>query len=89
MAIHPQAASRYREKVARIREALSAGDEAAAEAVSIVRELIGRIVVLPGAVGVHLEIVGDLAKLMQPQERPITASVVAGTRFDRDLICHC
>lgn len=85
VAIHPQAARRYRERVAHIKEALTAGDEAAAEAVRIVRDLIGRIVVLPTANGqpMHLEIVGDLAKLMQPQEQPaVTAKVVAGTGFE-------
>ena len=85
VALHPQAANRYRHKVTRIREALAAGDEAGREAINIVRELIGRIVVTPraGREPLSLEIVGDLAKLLQPREQvAVTASVVAGTGFE-------
>ena len=47
LAYHPRIAERYRQKVADIHAALSKGDEAAREAVSLVRELIERIIVTP------------------------------------------
>jgi site-specific DNA recombinase len=49
--LHPQAADRYRQKVADIHAALAKGDEAAREAVTLVRELIDHIVVHPAPRG--------------------------------------
>jgi hypothetical protein len=49
--LHPQAAERYRQKVVDIHIALAKGDAAAREAVTLVRELIDRIVVHPTAPG--------------------------------------
>lgn len=87
IALHPQAANRYREKVAAIHDALSRGDAAGVEAVALVRELVGEIRVIPAAKGepVSLEIVGDLAALMGPENtaKSVTASVVAGARNSR------
>lgn len=61
------------------------------EAVRLVRDFIGRIVVLPAAAGdpLHLEIVGDLAKLMQPHRygrRGMTRAVDPQETFGRVLL---
>ena len=63
LALHPNAAKRYRQKVENIGAALSKGDAAGQEAVRLVRELISRIVVrfAPGLELASLEIQGDLA----------------------------
>ena len=45
--LHQQAAESYRAKVASIHEALRSGDQAALEAITLVRELIDHIVVMP------------------------------------------
>lgn len=83
--LHPQAAARYRAKVADIREAMSRGDEAGQEAITLARELVDRIVVhqAPAGAPLALEIVGDLAALMSagPAGGPMT--VVAGARNGR------
>jgi hypothetical protein len=44
--LHPQAAERYRAKVADIHAAIKSGDQAALEAITIVRDLIDHIVVM-------------------------------------------
>lgn len=86
IALHPQAANRYRDKVAAIHDALARGDAAGVEAVALVRELVGEIRVIPTAKGdpVGLEIVGDLAALLVPNAAAnvVTASVVAGAGFN-------
>lgn len=88
VSLHPQAAQRYRQKVAEIHEALAKGDAASVEAVTLVRELIGEIRIIPRAKGlpVTIEIVGDLAALMVNEEHganAVTGSVVAGARNSR------
>ena len=90
VSLHPQAATRYREMVAEIPEALTRGDAASAEAVTLVRQLIGEIRILPAAVKgepVALEIAGDLAALMVREGAipSVNASVVAGARNRLDL----
>jgi site-specific DNA recombinase len=86
VALHPQAAERYRHKVAEIREALMKGDSASIEAVSLVRELIGKIVVYhaPDRSRLPLEIAGDLAALMAQEQEPnrMPRAVVAGVGFE-------
>jgi site-specific DNA recombinase len=82
VAFHPQAAERYRQKVAEIREALTKGDSASTEAISLVRDLVGRIVVhpAPDRSRLPLEIAGDLAALMSQEQEPnqMPTAVVAG-----------
>ena len=86
VSLHPQAAARYKHKVAEIHDALSRGDAASAEAVALVRELIIKIRIVPGNKGepVGLDIVGDLAALMaaEPDGKTVTAMVVAGAGFE-------
>lgn len=85
VSLHPQAAARYRDKVAEIHTALASGSDAAAEAVARVRELITTIRIIPAPRGqpVGLEIVGDLAALMAPEQpqNAVTALMVAGAGF--------
>lgn len=86
--LHPQAAERYRQTVAEIHAALTAGDAAGIEAVALVRGLITSITIIPMGRGVPvgIEIAGDLAALLQPQEQaanPVTAMMVAGARNSR------
>ena len=66
LAFHPRIAERYRQKVADIRAALSKGDEAAREAVQLVRELIERIVVTPTDDGepLKLELIGNISAVL-------------------------
>ena len=81
VSLHPQAAARYRAKVAELHDALAHGDAASVEAVSMVRELVGEIRNIPrGKAPVALEIVGDLAALMAPEQEANTVmrSLVAG-----------
>jgi site-specific DNA recombinase len=86
VSLHPQAAKRYKEKVAEIHDALSRGDAASADAVGLVRDLITEIRVIPRGKGepVALEIVGDLAALMATERdaNSVTGSVVAGVGFE-------
>ena len=87
--LHPHAAERYSQKVEEIQRALASRDAATIEAVTLVRELITRIRVMPTSRGepVGLEIAGDLAMLVT-QNEPGTAlvpSVVAGARNHLDL----
>ncbi len=86
VSLHPQAAARYRQKVAEIHDALSRGDAASAEAVALVRGLVTEIRVVPRGKGepVGLEIIGDLAALMAPERdaNSVTASLVAGVGFE-------
>ena len=71
IALHPNAAERYRQKVADVHAALTKGDEASREAITLVRELIERITVAPTPPDEppKLELVGNLAALMrEPSE---------------------
>ncbi len=83
--LHPNAAKVYRQKVARIREAMSRGDAAGHEAIRLVRELITRITVTPGAPGgpAAIDVSGNLALLLQldaPTDQ--TVALVAGIGFE-------
>ena len=51
VSLHPQAATRYRQMVAEIHEALTRGAAASAEAVTLVRQLVGEIRIIPRATG--------------------------------------
>jgi site-specific DNA recombinase len=87
--LHPGAASRYRDKVADIHAALSKGDEAAREAVALVRELIDAIVVTPGEDGgpLTLDLVGNIAALLEQPTNAGAIVAVAGPRNHLDLQC--
>lgn len=82
VALHPQAAERYRSKVAQIHEALTKGDAASREAITILRELIDHILVTPTErpAPVGLRVVGNLAALLV-ENTPgtgVAVSMVAG-----------
>ncbi len=82
--VHPAAAKRYAQKVADIRNALTQGDEAAREAVALVRELIRTITVTPGDEGggpARLEVSGDLAVMLEQGTNEAATSTVAGSRY--------
>jgi hypothetical protein len=87
--LHPQAAESYAAKVAEIHAALSRGDAAGHEAIALVRELVTRVRVIPTCrrEAVGLEIAGDLAKLLNVNEKgPIgMAKLVAGACNQLDL----
>ncbi len=84
--LHPQAAERYRAKVADIHAALKSGDQAALEAMTLVRELIDHIVVIPAPKPepVGLEVVGSLAALLTENQQgtKVAESLVAGAGFE-------
>lgn len=84
VALHPQAAERYRGKVAQIHEALTKGDAASRDAITILRELIDHILVTPTErpAPVELRVVGNLAALLV-ENTPgtgVAVSMVAGAR---------
>jgi DNA invertase Pin-like site-specific DNA recombinase len=62
--IHPQAAQRYRAKVAEIQEALTRGDAASQGAVALVRSMIECIVITPQPDRMALEVFGELSMLL-------------------------
>ena len=66
--LHPQAAAAYRQKVVHIQEALARGDAAALEAVTLVRGLVHEIRVTPGPDRMELQVVGDLAALLEQEQ---------------------
>jgi hypothetical protein len=82
--LHPKAAERYRRKVDEIQTALASGDTAGTEAVTLVRELIQRVRVVPTPRGepVGLEIAGDLAAIlaMNGGGTAVMPMLVAGAR---------
>jgi hypothetical protein len=86
--LHPQAAERYRAKVADIHAAIRSGDETALEAITIVRDLIDHIVVTatPQPDPVGLEVVGSLAVFLteNPSGTKVPESLVAGARNRRE-----
>ena len=61
--LHPTLAERYRQRVANLHVAL-ADAELHSEAVEIVHSLIERIVVTPGQNGPEIELIGDLAAMV-------------------------
>ena len=81
VSLHPQAAARYREKVAEIHDALSCGDAAA---LALVREMITEIRLIPRGKGepAGLEIVGDLAAQMTTERDANAVAVAVGAGFE-------
>jgi site-specific DNA recombinase len=88
LAYHPRIAERYRQKVADIHAALSKGDEAAREAVSLVRELIERIVVTPTGPGepLKLELIGNISVLLAEQNSK--PSAILNDACPRNHFCY-
>ena len=84
--LHPQAAERYRAKVADIHAAIRSGDSAAYEAIAVVRDLIDHILVkpTPRPDPVGLEVVGNLAALLSENTTgsKVAESLVAGAGFE-------
>lgn len=83
IALHPQAAERYRQKVADVHSALKTGDAAGRAAISLVRELIDSIAVTPTEPGepLKLQLSGNLAALLgEPTANASLLPVVAGAR---------
>ncbi len=80
--LHPQAAARYKAKVEHIRTALSRGDAAAREAVTLVRELIDHITATPAPENafMRLDLTGNLAALVS--DCGSATVVVAGAGFE-------
>jgi len=84
VAVHPQAAERYRAKVAQIHAALKTGDKAGHDAIRLLRELIDHIVVTPTPRPVGLQVVGNLAALLVSSGPvpEVTELMVAGAGFE-------
>ncbi|MBS0233475.1 MAG: recombinase family protein [Proteobacteria bacterium] len=85
VALHPNAAKRYADTVAKIHAALARGDAAGREAVALVRELVNQVVATPTPKRepMQLELVGNLAALLlEPKANPGPISVVAGAGFE-------
>ena len=86
IAVHPQAAAHYRQKVQEIHEALRSGDKGGYEAMTILRDLIDKIVVIPGGKGhpSELQVVGNIAGLLVENSSGTNCSesLVAGAGFE-------
>ena len=86
--LHPQAAERYRAKVADIHAALKSSGAASREAIAIVRDLIDHILVTPTQRPdpVDLMVVGNLAALLSENlsGTGVAESLVAGARFNQN-----
>ena len=90
------AADRYRSKVAQIHEALTKGDAASREAITVLRELIDHILVTPTErpAPVELRVVGNPAALLV-ENTPgtgVAVSMVAGAcnqLYSHGLPCFC
>lgn len=84
VSLHPSASERYRAKVGQIHEALTKGDAASLEAITILRDLIDHIVVTPTErpAPVELRVVGNLAALLVENTTGtgVAVSMVAGAR---------
>lgn len=82
IAVHPQAAERYRKKVSEIRDALKQGEEAGRAAINVLREVIDHILVTPTPrpEPVKLQVVGNLVAFLvgTPSGDGVAESVVAG-----------
>ena len=63
--LHPHAAKRYKAKVEEIQEALTRGDAAAHEAISLVRGMITKITVEPTLSSPSLVLYGELGALFR------------------------
>ena len=66
--LHPNAAASYSKKVAQIQAALARGDAAALEAVTLIRGLVREIRITPAPDEMELEVVGDLAVLLEEEQ---------------------
>jgi hypothetical protein len=86
IALHPNAAERYKQKVADVHAALKKGDSASREAIALVRGLIERITITPTPRDKppKLELIGNLAALMrESSENTVTVPMVAGACITR------
>ena len=82
--LHPQAAERYRQRVADVHAALKLGDTAGREAVALVRGMIEAIEIRPGREKMELTVVGDLAAFLHREQdgNLSTTPLVAGVGFE-------
>src|SRR5262245_65698590 len=82
--MHPNAAVSYSRKVAQIQAALTRGDVAALEAITLIRGLVREIRITPAPDKMELEVRGDLAALLEQEQRGTkeTFTVVAGVGFE-------
>ena len=84
--LHPQAAARYRAKVADIHAAIRSGNQATHDVIALVRDLIDHIRVIPTPKPdpMGLEVVGSLAALLSenPQGTLGAELLVAGAGFE-------
>jgi DNA invertase Pin-like site-specific DNA recombinase len=76
--LHPQAAAAYRQKVVHLQEALARGDAAALEAVALVRGMVCEIRVTPARGRMELDVVGDLAALLEQEQGPNKRDFISG-----------
>jgi hypothetical protein len=76
--LHPQAAAAYRQKVVHLQEALGRGDAAALEAVALVRGMVCEIRVTPARGRMELDVVGDLAALLEQEQGPNKRDFISG-----------
>jgi hypothetical protein len=93
--LHPNLAQVYCGKVERLHEAL-ADPSLGAEALGILRGLIERVVIHPIEVGLEIELVGEIVRMVElgldgkqaalPKEAASSVKVVAGARNTRYLL---
>ena len=76
--LHPSAAARYRQQVADIQAELAKGDRHALEAVAFVRGLIRTIKMTPEPNRWDLQVVGDLAVLLELERGGNAADFLGG-----------
>ena len=79
--LHPNLAQVYRDKVARLHEALQAGF-GAPDALEKLRQIIERIILtpVPDAKGFEIELIGEIAAMVRlglPDERPVSRPISA------------
>ena len=67
--LHPNAAVSYSNKVAQIQAALTRGDVAALEAIKLIRGIVREIRITPAPDKMELEVRGDLAALLEQEQR--------------------
>ncbi len=89
--LHPRLADVYRERIAKLSDALTGPSEGRAEAKQLLRGMVEKVIVIPmeGARGVELEVHGRLAQILRFAQTKIapaeagadyTVKVVAGAR---------
>jgi site-specific DNA recombinase len=76
--LHPNAAASYKQKVAQIQDALARGDAAALEAVAVVRGLVREIRITPAAGKMDLQVLGDLAALLEQEQGRNKGDFISG-----------